>query len=290
VSAPRASRRDLTIRVLRPADLTAADRLRKQAGFNQTRQDWDRLLAFEPTGCFQAHAGDRLLGTVTTTVFDQGLAWIGMVLVDHSVRGSGIGSLLVDHAIRYLETERGVACIGLDATPAGASIYHRRNFSTIYGLSRWEGIAAATSAPRHTVRSMTRQDLPAMARLDQSAFGADRKHILSALFHFSSARCVVTEHGGDIVGFAMARPGAQRWHIGPVIATGIAVADTLVSATLSQLAGKPVEIDIPDPLGPSLVASHKLRPIRPFTRMLRGRPPLLIAQDLVHLPVGPELG
>jgi len=289
VSGPHAPRRDLTIRVLRQVDLTAADRLRKQAGFNQTRQDWERLLAFEPTGCFQAHAGGRLLGTVTTTVFDQGLAWIGMVLVDHSARGSGIGSLLVDHAIRYLETERGVACIGLDATPAGASIYHRRNFSAMYGLSRWEGVAAP-SAPHHNVRSMTRQDLPAMARLDRSAFGADRKDILSALFYSPSARCVVIEHGGETVGFAMARPGAQRWHIGPVIATGTAIADTLVNATLSQLAGKPVEIDIPDPLGPSLTASYKLRPVRPFTRMLRGIPPQPIAQGLVQLPVGPELG
>ena len=71
-------------------DLVAADRLRDQAGWNQTAEEWQRLLAWQPGGCFVAEDHDgQVNGTVTTTPSPgaPSSAWVGMVLVDQSVHG-----------------------------------------------------------------------------------------------------------------------------------------------------------------------------------------------------------
>src|SRR5919205_549146 len=91
------------IRPLVGADLPAAMRLKESAGWNQTEEDWLRLLRLEPRGCFAASSGGRLVGTATTTTYGRELAWVGMVLVDPEFRRRGIASLLMDAALSYLD-------------------------------------------------------------------------------------------------------------------------------------------------------------------------------------------
>ena len=79
------------LRLMSESDLSFADSLRAGAGWNQTPQDWQRLLALEPEGCFVAQWNDLLAGTVTTTRFGTKLAWIGMLLVHPQFRRRGIG-------------------------------------------------------------------------------------------------------------------------------------------------------------------------------------------------------
>src|ERR671927_1874790 len=113
------------IRLLGVADLPAAMRLKESAGWNQTEADWLRLLSLEPRGCFAATAeGGRLVGTVTTTTYGGELAWVGMVLVDPSLRRRGIASRLMGAALSYLDGE-GIETVKLDATPDGRHVYER---------------------------------------------------------------------------------------------------------------------------------------------------------------------
>src|SRR3954470_23696413 len=42
----------VTIRPLVQADIPGAQRLRQQAGWNQSNDDWRRLLAWDPAGCW----------------------------------------------------------------------------------------------------------------------------------------------------------------------------------------------------------------------------------------------
>jgi ribosomal protein S18 acetylase RimI-like enzyme len=281
--------RDLSVRPLRRTDIPHAERLRELAGFNQTGQDWERLLHFEPDGCFQATIAGTLVGTVTTTVYDRQLAWLGMVLVDPSVRGHGIGGRLVDHAVRYLETTRGVARTGLDATPAGEPLYRRRRFRTVYRLHRWQGTATRSGAATPGVRPMRPADLHAVVQLDRQALGTPRAAVLRALRDADGAICLVYHSGTRIAGFAMARPGTHRWHIGPLAAPGPDAANALLAALRTRLAGQPIEIDLPERLAGQL-DDHQLEPVRPFTRMLRGNPALPDHHDHLYAPAGPELG
>src|SRR5437870_2531869 len=73
---------NVQFRLMTAADLDFADSLRALAGWNQTRNDWRRLLTHEPRGCFIAEWDGSPAGTSTTTCYGTDLAWIGMVLVD----------------------------------------------------------------------------------------------------------------------------------------------------------------------------------------------------------------
>src|SRR6266852_4773742 len=109
---------NVSLRRMTDSDLRAADELRRLAGWNQTIEDWRRLLRLEPRGCFVAVQNGEVVGTVTTTTYGQALAWIGMMLVHPEHQRRGIGTRLMRQALEYLQG-RGVKSVKLDATPAG---------------------------------------------------------------------------------------------------------------------------------------------------------------------------
>ena len=106
----------LRLRLMTPADLPFADSLRALAGWNQTIEDWQRLLANEPNGCFLAEWSGAPVGTATTTVYAPNLAWIGMVLVHPTYRRRGIGRTLVERCIDHLRVRDAIAAqpIGIE--------------------------------------------------------------------------------------------------------------------------------------------------------------------------------
>src|ERR1043165_10290372 len=93
----------IEIRLLFESDVPAAMRLKEAAGWNQTEDDWRRLLVLEPNGCFGVIKDGALVGTTTTTTYGNDLAWIGMVLVDPQQRRQGIAMQLMNVALDYLE-------------------------------------------------------------------------------------------------------------------------------------------------------------------------------------------
>src|SRR5215469_6355292 len=125
----------LRIRLITSADVPAGMRLKDLAGWNQTEHDWLRFLQSSPKGCFVAEWNGQVAGTVTTIVYENRFAWIGMVLVDPELRGKGIGTALLKHAIHYLDAS-GVPCLKLDATPQGRPIYQRLGFQVEYEIER----------------------------------------------------------------------------------------------------------------------------------------------------------
>ena len=106
----------LSLRLMTEGDLAAVDELRRLAGWNQTPEDWRRLLELEPQGCFLAELDNELAGTVTTTAYGQAVAWIGMMLVHPKHRRQGIATLMMRQAIEYLR-RRAVRLIGLMPRP-----------------------------------------------------------------------------------------------------------------------------------------------------------------------------
>ena len=231
-------------------DVPFADRVRDLAGWNQSLQDWQRLLGHDSHGCFVAEWNGRPAGTATTTIYSQDLAWIGMVLVDPAMRRRGIGTALLVHCIEHLRRS-GVGCIKLDATPLGLQVYDPLGFVSEWSLSRWETTElAARPAPNGTSgapnpRPLDPGDIGCVADLDSSAFGAARNRMLSMLAAQSAAR-VLTDGAGRIVGYGMLRPGQRAHYLGPMVAedesTGIALADDLLDSIPDRL----LYWDIPD--------------------------------------------
>ena len=237
----------IQIRQLGVDDLAFADHVREQAGWNQTLDDWRRLLRLEPDGCFLAELDGQSAGTATTTVYgDNDLAWIGMVLVDESARRRGVGGALLAHCISYLRDERRVKCIKLDATPAGQPLYEKLGFVAEWGIKRWR--YTPDTKPERSADPSTRkvgaEQFFNNQRLvfDQATFGADRSRLLLAL-----AKDALTVRAGG-VGFGMVRRGALANYVGPVVAGDWDSARALLEDLLTdaRAGGQPVIWDIPE--------------------------------------------
>jgi predicted N-acetyltransferase YhbS len=273
----------VSLRRMTEGDLSAADELRRRTGWNQTLEDWRRLLWLEPRGCFVAIENSEVVGTVTTTTYGQTLAWIGMMLVHSEHQRRGIGTQLMRQALEYLR-DRGVACVKLDATPAGRPVYERLGFVSESTLTRCQrpssarmqspaSVAAATGA-----RELTDADWEKVDAIDHAVFGASRACLLRSLAHDSRAVLVLAAQG-RVVGWGMVRPGANADYLGPLVCSSEEVSLSLVTALLGKARSHSVIWDIPDENEAAKATAQRFgfAPLRPLTRMRMG--PELVAGD-----------
>ena len=277
-------------------DVPFADRIRDLAGWNQSLQDWKRLLRHDPHGCFVAEWNGRPAGTATTTSYSKELAWIGMVLVDPDVRRRGIGTALLMRCIEHLR-QSGVNCIKLDATPLGKHVYDPLGFVSEWSLSRWQTTELSICPERIETaadpgsRPPDSRDIGCVADLDAAAFGVARNRMLSILAT-QSATHIRRDAAGRIVGYGMLRPGAPAYYLGPIVAedesSGIVLADNL----LGSIPARPLYWDIPDTNQAAIRVARRygLHRQRTLTRMYLGentRPGTRSAQWAI---AAPEIG
>ena len=259
----------LTLRTMRRDDIPAGLELCRLAGWNQVEADWRRLLALAPQGLFVAEDDGRVAGTASTTSYDKRSAWIGMVLVHPDFRRQGIGSALIARCIETLQA-RGIQSIKLDATDQGRPVYLKLGFRDERPICRYAGTVPSGLVAGQGVRDLRPADWPAVAAIDDSAFGADRRRLLELLA--ADGRAVVVAEGGSVRGYAFLRSGHQASHLGPVVALDDRAAEGLVAALLADLAGRPVLWDVlPDNVAAArLAASLGLAAGRRLTRMVLG--------------------
>ena len=263
------SRNSITFRRFAQDDIPFGMQLKDEAGWNQLPDDWDRFLAHDPDGAFVAFEEGTPVGTVTTTRYGDRFGWVGMVLVPQEKRRRGIGTALLNKAISHLQ-DTGVAAVRLDATPAGKQVYDRMGFEDEYHLERRQFIASsgrATGAP-----PMSRSDLEKVISYDAPVFGAERRQMLSLLYEQRPELCFCMKTpSGKLAGFAMARPGANAFQIGPWIADSESVAEQLLRAVLNALGGEAVFLDVlcAEPQS-ALVARYGFETQRTFIRMFLG--------------------
>jgi len=259
-----------------PLDLGAADELRRLAGWNQTRSDWERCLALEPDGCFVAMNEGRVGGTVTTICYGQTLAWIGMMLVHPDFRRQGIGASLMRRALDYLRG-RAISCVKLDATPLGLPVYEKLGFVAESSLTRWlrppRSAEAVASDSALTARRLEASDWDAVEALDRRGFGVSRERLIRALVKAGRGAWVWPAEG-SVAGWGASRAGAEADYLGPVVCSD-AVGVTALTADLARDAeGRATIWDIPDENASAVARARELgfAPLRRLTRMRLGAP------------------
>lgn len=276
----------IRVRGMTFADLSLGLRLRQQAGWNQTAADWARFLSLQPDGCFVAEWDGIPAGTVTTCVFGP-VAWVGMMLVEASRRGHGIGRALMTKALAFLD-DRGVRSVRLDATPQGEPLYRSLGFVPQFRLGRWEGELRGGEGVSGVEVGRV-QDWDSILRLDREATGTDRRKLLLELFHEYPRELRVVRSGGAVAGYLTARRGLRALYVGPCLATAEA-GPLLLADAWQRHAGQEVILDIPaNHAAATWVRQHGLREQRPLLRMCRGD---LVVERLPQLwaSSGPEKG
>lgn len=260
--------------------------LKEAAGWNQTVEDWERLLELDPDGCFAVEQDGAVEATATAIAYGRDLAWVGMVLTSPRCRGRGFASRLVERALKHIES-RGIACAGLDATELGIGVYERFGFVPQCMVERWVRLAAAMAEPPADEVGPWELD----AGLDHAAFSADRARLLRSL-----ARAGAASVPGR--GYAMGRPGSKAAYFGPCVAASTETAGRLLRwflATHADAAG-PVYWDLPadNREAASLARRYGFEPARRLTRMFRAMHPRAApppsSTELVFAIAGFEFG
>ena len=263
------------VRRLTQNDLTAAVQLSESAGWNQTPQDWRRLLELEPDGCFDIDAEGSLAATATLLCHDERLAWLGMVLTRPDCRRRGYAGRLVETALDFADQHR-IATVKLDASDVGHSLYLARGFEDEQPVERWRRDPGPMEYPEIELHPG-----PPDLELDKLAFGANRSRFLAALgpaWRFHS-------------GYLMHRAGRQARHLGPCVARDAREAASAIRAAIATHADEPWLWDLPPGNGKAVEIARSLGfvPVRRLTRMRRGAP-VLTDDNLVYALSGFEAG
>jgi ribosomal protein S18 acetylase RimI-like enzyme len=223
------------IRRLEERDIDAAIALTDLEAWGYTREDFRRLLALSPGGCFAAERDRRVVGVLTTTTYD-GLAFLGAVIVAPELRGKGVGKQMMEATLAHLRTA-GVRTVRLNAYLNAIPFYERLGFHREYEVIRWHGSASGRGTVP-TVRPVRADDLAGLARMDASYFGANRIALLARLAAEFPRTFLVAEHGGRPTGFIVGNPSGGACEIGPWVVepTATEVAQDLFQ-TLVEAAG-----------------------------------------------------
>jgi GNAT superfamily N-acetyltransferase len=254
-------------------------RLKDAAGWNQTDEDWARLLRLEPEGCFGIDVDGSLVSTATVISYGRELAWVGMVLTSPEHRGRGLARRLFAHCLEYAD-RNGVRWVKLDATDMGQGLYAQHGFDVECTIERWLRPPGPAVEPDGIEAGWS----PA---LDQ--FAADRSTLLQDLARIGSA----TVAGS---GFAMGRPGSRATYFGPCVSQSSTTAAKLLDWFLARHPGEPVAWDVlpANNDAVTLARSRGFAPARHLIRMVRrgsgvdGPPP--VNAPAIYATAGFEYG
>ena len=119
----------INFRSMNHADIEDGLRLCRLARWDQVARDWERFLA-GPPGATAAVRDGRVIGTSATVRYGSRFGWVGMVLVDPSAQGRGIGKALM---VRCIERARALELVGLALSTqpsmrAAHRVYERLGF------------------------------------------------------------------------------------------------------------------------------------------------------------------
>ena len=277
-----------------PAALTSADvadaiALSDHAGWNQTAEDWTLFIDRGHTVGQRDEAG-RWVATAAALPYG-GIGWISMVLVTPAFRHRGIATVLMTDCLQWLQAQQITPV--LDATPDGAQVYRRIGFEPGCDLARWDGVAGASDGPPqheslNRVHSASIAQLDAIAALDRSASGLERRFLFSAFLSRPDSRAYLSD---DASGFVIARRGRRATQIGPLVARDERYAIALLDAALSSSTGR-VFCDVPSRwhgLQTRLEQRGFVRQ-RPFVRMALGNSQAANCGEQMFVLAGPEFG
>ena len=286
------------IRVMKPADISAGMRLKEIAGWNQTEEDWQRFLGANPDGCFVAEWNGQVAGTVTTIIYGNVLAWIGMVLVDPQFRGRGIGTALLAKALDHLGALR-VPCVKLDATPEGRPIYEHQGFQIEYAIKRCvlkrpdkAGALVGASERKQIADSCWPQAIDGILTIDPEVFGADRGALLRSVAE-AAPEFVIAEHEGSYLeGYGLGRKGSRADHLGPWVASSALAARAVLQCFLTASQRETVFVDVmkDNTWAPDLLVEYGFQLSRSLIRMYRGPNRYPGKPERVCAILGPEFG
>ncbi|GGW52817.1 acetyltransferase [Streptomyces lucensis JCM 4490] len=238
---PTPSLAALPIRRLTLRDLPACADLSEDRGWPREEHKWGFLLTAGKGFGIDDPEGGLVAACVVTEYgsWDRlELAAVGMVLVAARHARQGVGRRLMRHVVSAM----GTTPLTLHATPYGRPLYEELGFKVTGRAEMLTGLFTGEPESGVATRAATAEDLPAILRLDEEVFGADRTPLITRLPAFAD-QLRVAEEDGRIIGYAAAWPNMDTHVVGPLIARDTETAKALI-ASLAARTDRPLRTDI----------------------------------------------
>jgi GNAT superfamily N-acetyltransferase len=275
---------------MRLSDMSELMRLKEEAGWNQTQEDWTVLIEYKNSINLVALIDKRIAGTITAISYDNKVVWIGMVIVDKKYRGRGISKKLLNEAVRSFKD--GTA-IKLDATPAGKRVYEKLGFVTERRIVRM--VCADKKQPPAFSEELSAvqarpEDLPFIIQRDETIFGANRQGLINYLFNNKPDLAWVIKKNGTITSFCLGRKGTNYTQIGPLYAASDLEAKVLITNALNEVKNSKVVVDsgMDKKEWGAFLVKIGFKEQRDFERMYLKRNPFPGIVEKQYLIAGPE--
>lgn len=233
-------------RTCRPADLKTLERhhlpgalrLSQEMKWPYRLEDWETAATLGH-GLVLERAG-TVIGTALWWTYGADHASAGMIIVTAAEQGCGHGRRLFDGLLAANEGRN----LLLNSTEEGYALYQRRGFSPWGRVLQHQGPLVGAVAPGafEGIRAATPDDLSALEQFDAQAAGMPRHAMIRELAN--AGRVMVSERGGQILGYSIARKFGRGYVVGPVVAESADAARPLILAQLAELEGQFVRIDV----------------------------------------------
>jgi ribosomal protein S18 acetylase RimI-like enzyme len=259
---------EIAIRPMVEADLDQLHQLSIGVGWPHRPEDW-RLVIGLGHGVVACDAIGRVLGSAMWWPFGESFATVGMVITSPRLQAQGAGRELMEMIFAQI----GSRDLRLSSTKAGYRLYRSLGFEPVGRVFQHQGKALPPPAPVATLpglRPVVPGDLDALARLDASAYGADRHQAIAALLPVSVG--TLLERDGAVVGYALCRPFGRGHVVGPIVAEDDDMAIALLGAHVEARQGTFLRVDTAQEQGAfgAFLESCGLTIFDTVTPMIRG--------------------
>ncbi|PFC44318.1 GNAT family N-acetyltransferase, partial [Bacillus thuringiensis] len=188
----------------------------------------------------------ELIASAAIILYGEALASIGMVIVHPDYKGRGIGKMITDSCIKSVLAHTPIMLI---ATDEGKPLYEKLGFREVSYVSKY--ICNSYNANNHCIENEDYMmnyeecDLEKIIKIDENAFGTNRKVFLKKRIMQSEQCNVVKDKEQNVLGYGLSIQTPENKIIGPVVAKNNAMAMRIVHGLARGHNGK-LRMDVPE--------------------------------------------
>ncbi|PFJ06520.1 GNAT family N-acetyltransferase [Bacillus cereus] len=238
---------ELEIRVerLRKGKIEDIVALSSYIGWDYSREEIEMILN---TGIVYGVVNEReeLIASAAIILYGETLASIGMVIVHPDYKGRGIGKIITDSCVKSVSAQTPIMLI---ATDEGKILYEKLGFRAVSYVSKY--ICNSYNANDDCVGNEDYMinyeecDLEKIIKIDEYAFGTNRKAFLKKRIIQSEQCIVVKDNKQNVLGYGLSIQTSENKILGPVVAKNDAMAMRIVHYLAREHHGK-LRIDVPE--------------------------------------------
>ncbi|HEF1902107.1 MULTISPECIES: GNAT family N-acetyltransferase [Bacillus] len=188
----------------------------------------------------------ELIASAAIILYGEALASIGMVIVHPDYKGRGIGKMITDSCIKSVLAHTPIMLI---ATDEGKPLYEKLGFREVSYVSKY--ICNSYNANNYCIENEDYMmnyeecDLEKIIKIDENAFGTNRKVFLKKRIMQSEQCNVVKDKEQNVLGYGLSIQTLENKIIGPVVAKNNAMAMRIVHDLARGHNGK-LRMDVPE--------------------------------------------